>query len=266
MRRRRRPGRSPRSPPRTCSATGASSPTSSSSSSPRRSAWGSRCILQVVDIWPPPPSLRLPLLAAPAIVAAAFALRMALVVAGPVPDQPERDSCAEPERDADRIANDVSVGPSPWQSRRVQRRAGRVPASASRAWHQGCTPEPSTDQCGPTGDLEREVGTPLLRRARDRKAGSAMRGAKPADRPVNRVLERALGTGRDDRGTRSPAAGHERTQHVRNQVGRELARSRLFDRAARRAQGGAMPATVRPLSRSSRWSFGVKAPAVSAKE
>jgi len=33
---------------------------------------------QLADIWPPPPSLRLPLLAAPAIVAAAFALRAAV--------------------------------------------------------------------------------------------------------------------------------------------------------------------------------------------
>lgn len=39
---------------------------------------GIALVLQVVDIWPPPPSLRLPLLAAPAIVAAAFALRVAL--------------------------------------------------------------------------------------------------------------------------------------------------------------------------------------------
>ena len=35
-------------------------------------------VLQLVDIWPPPASLRLPLLAAPAIVAAAFALRVAV--------------------------------------------------------------------------------------------------------------------------------------------------------------------------------------------
>jgi hypothetical protein len=35
-------------------------------------------ILQVADLWPPPPSLRLPLLAAPAIVAAAFGLRYGL--------------------------------------------------------------------------------------------------------------------------------------------------------------------------------------------
>lgn len=36
-------------------------------------------VLQLVDIWPPPASLRLPLLAAPAIVAAAFALRVAVL-------------------------------------------------------------------------------------------------------------------------------------------------------------------------------------------
>jgi hypothetical protein len=35
-------------------------------------------VLQLVDIWPPPAPLRLPLLAAPAIVAAAFALRAVL--------------------------------------------------------------------------------------------------------------------------------------------------------------------------------------------
>jgi hypothetical protein len=39
---------------------------------------GIALILQVVDIWPPPPPLRLPLLAAPVIVAAAFALRAAV--------------------------------------------------------------------------------------------------------------------------------------------------------------------------------------------
>jgi hypothetical protein len=39
---------------------------------------GIALILQVVDMWPPPPSLRLPLFAAPAIVAAAFALRRVL--------------------------------------------------------------------------------------------------------------------------------------------------------------------------------------------
>lgn len=35
-------------------------------------------VLQLADVWPPPPSLRAPLLAAPAIVAAAFAIRYAV--------------------------------------------------------------------------------------------------------------------------------------------------------------------------------------------
>jgi len=38
---------------------------------------GIALVLQLADIWPPPPSLRGPLLAAPAIVAAAFAIRAA---------------------------------------------------------------------------------------------------------------------------------------------------------------------------------------------
>ena len=59
-------------------ATGASCPTSSSSWSPRRSAWRSRSSSSSPTSGRRRASLLLPLLAAPAIVAAAFALRMAV--------------------------------------------------------------------------------------------------------------------------------------------------------------------------------------------
>ena len=46
---------------------------------------------QLADIWPPPRSLLGPLLAAPAIVAAAFALRKVMARKAPVVDQQRRD-------------------------------------------------------------------------------------------------------------------------------------------------------------------------------
>ena len=53
---------------------------------------------QLAEIWPPPRSLLGPLLAAPAIVAAAFALRKVVSRKASVPDQPIRDPALDPAR------------------------------------------------------------------------------------------------------------------------------------------------------------------------
>ena len=74
-RRRRRPGCSPRSGRPTCSPTGAELPDFFKLLVAAPLGVALALAFQLADIWPPPRSLLVPLLAAPSIVAAAFALR-----------------------------------------------------------------------------------------------------------------------------------------------------------------------------------------------